>query len=137
MSYVLQVKSISQCVLYFIQYNKVLTFVVQKYNDLFTHQLETLQFELNITQFVAVGEGLARCIGCLEATATNPADVYLYWLAMLACMKQTLETCALPDGVCSEIRGIINSRWQEFFITGPTNVHLSAFYLNPSTFLLV
>jgi len=40
---------------------------------------------------------------------------------MLARMKQTIKTCALPDVVCGEIRRIINSRWQEFFITGPTD----------------
>ncbi|KDR72460.1 hypothetical protein GALMADRAFT_142787 [Galerina marginata CBS 339.88] len=109
---------------------------IPSYNNLFTQNMASLQFELRLTQFVAVGEGIARCIECLEATAkataTNPADIYLYWLAMLARMRQTLETCALPDDVCGQIRGIINSRWQEFFINGPTNVHLSAFYLNPT-----
>ena len=47
-------------------------------------------------------------------------------------MKQTLETAYLPDEVCGQIRGIMVSRWREFFVYGPTNVHLSAFYLNPS-----
>jgi hypothetical protein len=42
--------------------------------------------------------------------------------------------CGIPSNVCNEIWGIINHRWQQFFISGPTNVHLSAFYLNPSTY---
>jgi hypothetical protein len=108
---------------------------LKKYNDIFTEDLEYLNFQLTLTQFVAIGEGIARCIECLEATATTPADVYLYWLAMVARMKQTLVTCKLPNDVCGEIRGIINARWNEFFINGPTNIHLSAFYLNPSKWL--
>lgn len=92
----------------------------------------TLQFQIHLTQFVAVGEGIARAIECLEASSTNPADVYLYWLAVVAKMKQTLETACLPDEVCGQIRGIMVSRWREFFVYGPSNVHLSAFYLNPN-----
>ena len=105
---------------------------LQKYNDVFVDNMEHLNFQLRLTQFVAVGEGFARCIECLEAGQTNPADVYLYWLALVARLKQVLQTCKLPDSVCDEIRGIINERWKEFFVNGPTNVHLSAFYLNPS-----
>jgi hypothetical protein len=55
----------------------------------------------------------------------------LYWLAVLARLKSTLETCGLPELVCSEIRGIMLTRWRGFFIEGPTNVYLSAFFLNP------
>lgn len=108
----------------------------QKYNQSFLDNTQaTLQFQIHLTQFVSVGEGIARAIECLEANATNPADVYLYWLAVVAKMKQTLETACLPDEVCSQIRGIMVVRWREFFIYGPTNTHLSAFYLNPSTWL--
>jgi hypothetical protein len=91
----------------------------------------TLQFELTLNQLIAVGEGLAKAIECLEATASNPADVYLLWLAVTAQIAEALTTAGLPDSVCAEIRGIINRRWRQFFIDGPTNVHLSAFYLNP------
>ena len=95
---------------------------------------ESLQFELNITQYIAVCEGIARAIECLEASATNPADIYLYWLAVLARLKSTLETCGLPERVCSEIRGIMVTRWREFFIEGLTNVYLAAFFLNPGMY---
>ena len=83
-----------------------------------------------------VGQDIARAIECLEANATNPADVYIYWLAIVAQMKRVLETCCLPDNVCNQIRGIMVARWREFFVNGPTNVHLSAFYLNPGIFII-
>ncbi|KAF8872812.1 ribonuclease H-like domain-containing protein [Infundibulicybe gibba] len=84
-----------------------------------------------LNQFIAVGNPIAKAIQCLEATTCNPADVYLYWLAVVAYMKRSLETSLLPDDVCGEIRGIMVARWREFFISGPTNVYLTAFYLNP------
>lgn len=88
-----------------------------------------------LTQFVGVGYGIARAVECLEAVATNPADVYMYWLAILGDMEKALSTSYLPEDVLADIRGIMNSRFQEFFVEGPTNVHLAAFYLNPSKFL--
>ncbi|KAF9470250.1 hypothetical protein BDN70DRAFT_821584, partial [Pholiota conissans] len=113
----------------------LLNFVVdqQKWHNLFlSNTPETLQFELALGQFISVTEGGAKAIECLEATATNPADVFLYWLAVLAQIKSALVACCLPDDICGQIRGIVNSRYREFFVDGPTNVHLSAFYLNPS-----
>lgn len=71
---------------------------------------------MELTQFIAVGNPPARAIECLEATSANPADVYLYWLAILAGMKDALENCYLPDEVCGQIRGILNTRWKEFFV---------------------
>ena len=83
-------------------------------------------------QFIAVDGGIAHAIECLEVNSSNPADVYLYWLAIVTKMKQTLKTACLPEEVCGQICGIMVLRWHEFFVYGPSNVHLSAFYLNPS-----
>lgn len=93
--------------------------------------MATLQFEISLTQFIALGSPFARAIECLEASSASPADVYLFWLAILGGIKDALDSCYLPDDVRGQVRGIINTRWKEFFIEGPTNAHLSAFYLNP------
>lgn len=85
-----------------------------------------------MNQLIAVGEGSAKAIECLEALETNPADVYLFWLAVTAHMKRTLEISGLPDSVRDQVRGIVNRRWREFFDEGPSNAHRAAFYLNPS-----
>ncbi len=73
---------------------------------------------MSLSQFIDIGYPIACVIICLEAAAANPADVYLYWLATVARMKEVLATSHLPDS--GEIRGIINKRWREFFIEGPT-----------------
>ena len=76
-----------------------------KYNDLFIKKGAAVQFESDLVQFISVGEGIARAIECLEATATNPADVYLYWLAVLASIKNALSDSVVPDDVRGQIRG--------------------------------
>ncbi|KAF5328452.1 hypothetical protein D9611_015136 [Ephemerocybe angulata] len=91
----------------------------------------SLQFQIHLTQFIAVCDGLARGIQCLEAVSITPADIQLYWIAIVFRIKRALETCQLPDSVAQDIRRIINKRWRQFFIEGPTNVHLTAFYLHP------
>ncbi len=93
-----------------------------------------LIFELQLNQLITVCEPGARTIECLEAAQTTPADVYLFWVAMMAAMKDALgnQKLGLPASVCSEIRGIINFRWRGFFLDGPSQLHLTAFYLNPS-----
>jgi len=83
---------------------------------------------MELSQFISIGNPPVRAIECLEATSANPLDVYFYWLAILAGMKDALEASYLPDEVCGQIRGIVNSRWREFFVEGPTNAHLAAFY---------
>lgn len=63
----------------------------QKFSDLFlSNSSETLRFKLALGEFIAVTEGINNAIECLEATATNPADVFLYWLAVLAQIKSVL-----------------------------------------------
>lgn len=94
--------------------------------------MASLQFDITLTQFIAIGEGIACAIECLEASATSPADVYLYWLAVLSHIKIALETSKLPDGVCAKICSIVVEWWRQFFVEGPTNVHKAAFFLNPS-----
>lgn len=64
---------------------------------------------------MAVGRPIANALECLEATASNPADVYLYWLAILAHMKETLKIAMLPDEVNGQIQGIMTRQFNEFF----------------------
>lgn len=94
-----------------------------------------LQYELGLNQLLGVTEGAARTAQCLEAAKANPADVYLFWLAMLASIKQSLDDpkLAIPTAVKEQVRGVANYRWREFFEDGPSQVHLAAFYLNPRT----
>ncbi|KAJ6501823.1 ribonuclease H-like domain-containing protein, partial [Mycena vulgaris] len=91
-----------------------------------------LDFQMKLNQLIAVTEGAAKAIQCLEAASCNPADVYLLWLAVTAHLRTALAGSMLPEDVCNEIRGIVNHRWNEFFVTNPGHeAYLAAFYLNP------
>ncbi|KAJ7634034.1 hypothetical protein B0H17DRAFT_1217342 [Mycena rosella] len=91
-----------------------------------------LDFQIKLNQLISVTEGVAKAIQCLEAASCNPADVYLLWLALTAHIRAALTISMLPENVCSEIRGIINYRWNEFFVTNPGHeAYLATFYLNP------
>ncbi|KAJ7620470.1 ribonuclease H-like domain-containing protein, partial [Mycena rosella] len=90
------------------------------------------QVEIKLNQLISVTEGVVKAIQCLEAASCNPADVYLLWLAVTAHIRAALTTSMLPENVCNEIRGIINYRWNEFFVTNPGHeAYLATFYLNP------
>ncbi|KAJ6597336.1 ribonuclease H-like domain-containing protein [Mycena sp. CBHHK59/15] len=106
---------------------------IKKYNDYFTTGTQkTLAFEMQLNQLSSVTEGIARAIQCLEAQECNPADIYLLWLAVTAHVRAALRDTMIPENVCKEIRGIINHRWKEFFVTNLEHeVYLAAFYLNP------
>ncbi|CAA7268960.1 unnamed protein product [Cyclocybe aegerita] len=105
---------------------------LQKANHIFLNENACLHFKILLVQFIEVGSSIAWAIECLEAKSATPANVYLYWLVILASMKQALKGSFLPDDVKGEIHGIMNAQWREFFVKGPTNAHLVAFYLNPS-----
>ncbi|KAJ7033550.1 ribonuclease H-like domain-containing protein [Mycena alexandri] len=106
---------------------------IKKYNGYFIkNSPKTLDFEMKLSQLIAVTEGMAKAIQCLEAASCNPADVYLLWLAVTAHLRVALAESLLPVNVCNEIRGIVNQRWKEFFVTNPGHgIYLATFYLNP------
>ncbi|KAJ7496082.1 ribonuclease H-like domain-containing protein [Mycena galericulata] len=92
-----------------------------------------IEIKMTLNQLISVTEGIARAIQCLEAQACNAADVYLVWLAVTAHVRAALRGSLIPESVCNEIRGIINHRWNEFFVTNPGHeVYLATFYLNPN-----
>ncbi|KAJ7041752.1 ribonuclease H-like domain-containing protein [Mycena alexandri] len=106
---------------------------IKKYNAYFIEDsAKTLDYQLKLNQLIAVTEGAARAIQCLEGATCNPADVFLLWLAVTAHVRAALKDSAIPEDVCNDIRGIYNARWQEFFVTNPGHdAYLAAFYLNP------
>ncbi|KAF9522036.1 hypothetical protein CPB83DRAFT_899986 [Crepidotus variabilis] len=58
-----------------------------EWNNLYINNA-TLQFEIHLTQFIAMGDPFARAIQCLEATSAGPGDVFLYWIAIVARIKR-------------------------------------------------
>lgn len=79
----------------------------------------------------------ARAIQCLESKETTAADVYTYWLAVVA----QLHDLIIKGGskydlsVQEDIRRIVNSRFSQLIeCKKASNIYLTAFALDPSQY---
>lgn len=93
------------------------------------------RFGHELHQMVSVLAPIAKALKCLEAIDSTPADVYLYWLAVMASFldlfKKNYEDLELPLDVVEDIRRIVNRRYREM-IEGPGKlVYLATFFLHP------
>ena len=103
-----------------------------------------------LEQLVAVLEPIARAVKCLESSHSTPADVYLFWLAILATLEELFEKnddpvvgVRLLQSVINDIRNIVNMRWRESTEDGNKGnanggaVYVSALFLNARKLSLV
>ena len=88
-----------------------------------------------MVQYLAVTKPFARAIKCLEASESTPADVFHFWLAIMARLDTlfTKNKVGLSPQTVEEIRAIANQRFNELINDGPEDLYLSTFYLDPST----
>ncbi|KAJ7513225.1 ribonuclease H-like domain-containing protein [Mycena galericulata] len=100
---------------------------------------DVFKFRRDLTRLGAVLMPFARAIQCLESKDTTPADVYLYWLAVVAQLHD-LITKDDNAGIKSKyttrvkelIRGIANYRFSQLIEDErASNVYLTAFVLDP------
>ncbi|KDQ13862.1 hypothetical protein BOTBODRAFT_95505, partial [Botryobasidium botryosum FD-172 SS1] len=93
-----------------------------------------------LKQLKAILEPLARAVKCLESTMSTPADVYLFWLAVMATYEELFQNndevdgLQLPPSVLEEIRGIINARYRQMIEDPEKVVYVSTLFLDPSEF---
>lgn len=92
-----------------------------------------MTFKRTLTQLVAILEPFARMLQCLESTYSTVADVYLFWLAAMASLKQHLESKnGLSASVKRRVIKIVNKRYNEMINTAPTDAYITGFFLDPS-----
>lgn len=94
---------------------------------------ETRNYEDEMTQLTSVLEPLARATKCLEALQSNPADVFLFWVAMMSTERDLFDGnhISLPVEVIDQISSILDFRYNQM-IEGPQqHAYLLTFYLNP------
>jgi hypothetical protein len=100
------------------------------------HPTDVIQLELELTKLLEVIGPIAKAIQCLESTHSTPADVYLFWLAVMAQLGEVFreDKVHLPNDVKSQIRSIVNRRFDGMINDAPTDVYFSAFFLDPRRF---
>lgn len=74
-----------------------------------------------------------KTIASLESSQANPADVYLFWLAILSNLKRVLDSgdTGFTTREAGQIRAVANDRFRELLTEGPDDCFISAFYLDP------
>jgi hypothetical protein len=101
------------------------------------------KFRQDLTRLGAVLMPFARAILCLESKDTTPANVYLYWLAVVAQLNDLIvkdDNAGLKSKykttVKELIRSIANFRFAQLIEEEQSsNVYFTAFVLDPGTYL--
>ncbi|KAJ3792320.1 ribonuclease H-like domain-containing protein [Lentinula aff. detonsa] len=103
----------------------------------FTSRGEVNSFETTMYQYLAIIGPIARSLWSLESTVANAADVYVFWLAIAATLKnlfldkQAVSRLGLTQDQIQDIIRIVNKRYKDFIDDSPTDIYFSAFYLDP------
>jgi len=108
-------------------------------HNIFGDEDSTYLFRRDLTRLAAVLMPIARAIQCLESATTNAADVYRYWLAIVAQLKDLFERDNLlrdkmkyPQNVKEDLRRIVNYRFKALIDSERAmNIYLLAFALDP------
>ncbi|KAK0477282.1 ribonuclease H-like domain-containing protein [Armillaria novae-zelandiae] len=100
----------------------------------FTGQRANLEFQLALKQYSTIIGPLARSLWALEAAQTNAADVYMFWLAIAAELRD-LFSCPEDTGIepelAKKIIHIFLRRHKEFIDESPDDIYFIAAYLDP------
>jgi len=81
----------------------------------------------------------AKSITCLESSQSTAANVYLFWLACTASIHEIIvkDIAHLPNYVLKQIWYATNRCFDQMVNEAPSNIYLTAFILDPHTFLFV
>jgi hypothetical protein len=103
---------------------------------IFEDEDSSFTFQSNLKRLGAVLMPFARAIQCLEAKDTNPADVYTYWLAVVAHLHDFITKDSNKSRYSTEFKErvcqIANYRFSELIENKhASNIYLVAFVLDP------
>ncbi|KAL0952949.1 hypothetical protein HGRIS_014937 [Hohenbuehelia grisea] len=92
-------------------------------------------FTQGLKRLGAVLMPFARAIQCLESKETDAADIYMYWLAVVAQLKDLMDKASrkYEKAVVEDIRRIVNYRFNLLINNErASNIYLTAFALDPN-----
>lgn len=97
-------------------------------------------FQLQLLQYVKIVEPIARSLWSLESPHANAADVFIFWLAIAAYLKDLFsknsDETGIQPSLARKVTGIINRRYKEFIDEssgsgGDRDIYFTAFFLHP------
>ncbi|QRV97083.1 hypothetical protein RhiJN_25102 [Ceratobasidium sp. AG-Ba] len=93
------------------------------------------KFKVEVHQLAEVTRPFARAIKCLESGHSNPGDVFLFTLGVMAYLRQLSDNndteLGLPKDVMQAIENIANYRYHNMVLASGTDIYISTFFLNP------
>jgi hypothetical protein len=100
-------------------------------------------FEHDLKRLLKVIAPIAKAIKCLESSRSTPADVYLYWMAIVAELEDVFNNRVYfrqgdqdAMDLKESIRAIVNGRLNEMMRGASHDIYYVAFFLEPGTFNL-
>ncbi|THU80342.1 hypothetical protein K435DRAFT_874483 [Dendrothele bispora CBS 962.96] len=101
----------------------------------FTGRMRATEFQLALAQYIRIIGPLARSLWALEASQTNAAHVFLFWLAMDAELKDLfaldISKTEIDCELAQKITRIFNSHYKEFIEQSPDDPYFTTFFLDP------
>jgi hypothetical protein len=89
-------------------------------------------FEINLLQYTTIVAPLIRALWSLEAAHANASDVFVFWLAIAANLKDLFgkreSMTGITRALANKITNIYNVRYAEFF---KNEIYFAAFALDP------
>jgi hypothetical protein len=85
-----------------------------------------------LLQYINIVAPIIWSLWSLEAAHANASDVFIFWLAIAATLKDLFskgsENTGIADSLAHEVTAIFNKRYKEFFTN---EVYFAAFTLDP------
>ncbi len=96
--------------------------------------MNTFKFEFELNRLCVVVGPFAKAIKCLESTHSTASDVYVFWLAVAAQLEEAFTTgnkAELENESIESIRRLFNTRFNQMINNAPTDIYVTAFFLDP------
>lgn len=97
--------------------------------------IEYRQLELGLLQYTTIGEPICRSLWSLEASDANASDVFVFFTAIGASLKELFakdqDETGIPVALANKVVNIFNDRYDEFFFH--SEIYFVAFALDPRT----
>lgn len=114
--------------------NKIVKFKNKKAHDVFMDWSLFGRLGHDLETYITIVGPFIRSLWSLEASHANASDVFLFWLAIGASLKDLVQKDDrtrpgnIPVSLMHDVIAIYNRRWKEFF---RNDVYFTAFALDP------
>ena len=91
-----------------------------------------MSYMKDLSAYTSIMAPIAHSIKALEGRAANAADVYIFWLAIAASLRNIFtRDDEIDTELAKKVTAIVNRRYKEFIDGSPTDIYFTAFFLDP------